>query len=130
VTDLPLRAILDTSAVLAFVAGSIHVGETIGEIADEGAGFAVPVVCLLAAADRVTADQQPMLDVLASHPHAIVLPLISARWRRVSAAGSLLGDVGRACAALPVVSGKAGYVMTAEPEAYGEGIETIGIWST
>jgi hypothetical protein len=75
VTDLPLRAVLDTSAVLAYAAGSIHVGETIGEIADENAGFAVPVVCLLAAADRVAEDQQPMLDALAGHPHGVVLPL-------------------------------------------------------
>jgi hypothetical protein len=127
VTDLPLRAVLDTSAVLAYAAGSIHVGETIGEIADEGAGFAVPVVCLLAAADRVAEDQQPMLDALAGHPHGVVLPLAPLGWRRVAAASSLLGDLGRACAALPVVSGEAGYVMTAEPEAYGEGIETIGI---
>lgn len=126
-SDLPLRAVLDTSAVLAYAAGSIHVGETIGEIADEGAGFAVPVVCLLAAAGLVPADQQPMLDALAGHPHGVVLPLAPAGWRRVAAASSLLSDLGRACAALPVVSGEAGYVMTAEPEAYGEGIETIGI---
>lgn len=126
-TDLPLRAVLDTSAVLAYAAGSIHVGETIGEIADEGAGFAVPVVCLVTAADRVAADQQPMLDALASHPNGIILPLAPAGWRRVAAASSLLDDLGRACAALPVVSGEAGYVMTAEPDAYGEGIETIGI---
>jgi hypothetical protein len=127
VTDLPLRAVLDTSAILAYAAGSIHVGETIGEIADEGAGFAIPVVCLLSAADRVAADQQPMLDALANHPTGIVLPLAPAGWRRVAAASSPLGDLSRACAALPVVSGEAGYVMTAEPEAYGEGIETIGI---
>jgi hypothetical protein len=127
VTDLPLRAVLDTSAVLAFAAGSIDVGETIGEIADEDAGFAVPVICLLEVASRVTADPQPMLDALASHPHGTVLPLAPAEWRRVAAASSLLGDTGRACAALPVVSGQAGYVMTAEPEAYGEGIETIGV---
>jgi hypothetical protein len=86
------------------------------------------VVCLLAAADRVAADQQAMLDALAGHPHGEVLPLMSAGWRRVAAASSLLGGLGRACAALlVVVSGEAGYVMTAEPEAYGEGIETIGI---
>jgi hypothetical protein len=127
VSDLPLRAVLDTSAVLAFAAGSINVGETIGEIADEGADFAVPVASLLAAAGQVRADQQPMLDALATHPHGVVLALAPSGWRRVAAASSLLGDLGRACAALPVVSGEAGYVMTAEPDAYGEGIETIGI---
>jgi hypothetical protein len=127
VTDRPLRAVLDTSPVLAFAAGSINIGETISEIADEGAGFAVPVVCLLAAVGRVTEDQQPMLDALAGHLYGVVLPLTPTEWRQVAAAALLLGDLGRACAALPVVSGEAGYVMTAEPEVYGEGIETIGI---
>jgi hypothetical protein len=46
---------------------------------------------------------------------------------QVAAATQLLGGLGRACAALAVACGDAGYLMTGEPEIYGEGMETIAI---
>ncbi len=39
----------------------------------------------------------------------------------------LLGSLGRACAALLFARGHVDYVLTTEPDAYGEGIETIPI---
>ena len=45
----------------------------------------------------------------------------------MAAATQLLGGLGRACAALSVAMGDAGYVVTVEPDAYGEGIETIAV---
>lgn len=40
-SDLPVRAILDATAVLAYGRGNVGVGEVIAEIADEHAGFGV-----------------------------------------------------------------------------------------
>ena len=43
---MSIRAVLDTSAILAYASGSIAVGELIGEFTDEGAQFGLPVLCL------------------------------------------------------------------------------------
>jgi hypothetical protein len=53
--------VLDTSAKVAFAAGSIHVGEPISEVRDEGGRVVVPVVCLAEAARQVGDE---MLHVL------------------------------------------------------------------
>lgn len=65
-----------------------------------------------------------LLNVLAEHRHAALLPLDGSHWHRVAAA--LLGTIARACAALPVAYGEADYVLTVEPEGY-PGIDVIGI---
>lgn len=57
----------------------------------------------------------------------MLLPIEVTEWRQVAAATQLLGELGRACAALAVACGGAGYLVTGEPEIYGEGIETIAI---
>jgi hypothetical protein len=45
--------VLDTSAITAFAAGSVNVGEPIAEVHDEGGRVVVPVVCLIEAARQV-----------------------------------------------------------------------------
>jgi hypothetical protein len=45
--------VLDTSAIVAYAEGSIHVGEPISEVRDEGGLVVVPVVCLVEAARKV-----------------------------------------------------------------------------
>jgi hypothetical protein len=42
--------VLDTSAIAAFAAGSVNVGEPITEVHSEGGRIVVPVVCLIEAA--------------------------------------------------------------------------------
>jgi hypothetical protein len=126
VTHLPLHVVLDTTAVHAYANGSDHVGEVLRELVDEGVGFAVPAVCLVEAAGRAKDDRWPVLNLLAVHPHCVLLPLAGEDWRSVAAAARLLGDLGRATAALPVARDQALYVLTAEPDAY-RGLATIGI---
>jgi hypothetical protein len=121
-----LRAILDTTAVRAYAAGSIAVGELIGEFSDEGVQFGVPALCLVEAA--IGADQHAvgLLTILAEHADAECLPLDPAQWPRLAAAAQLLGAVHRACASLPVALGEADYIVTADPDAY-PGLDAIGI---
>jgi hypothetical protein len=121
-----LRAVLDTSAIQAYAAGSIAVGELIGEFSDEGAQFGIPALCLIEAARRADKHIRSLLTILAEHPDAEWLPLTEAHWEQIAAAADLLGNVARACAALPVAHGQAGYVVTADPDAY-PGLDVIGI---
>jgi hypothetical protein len=67
-----------------------------------------------------------VLSLLAGHTHCTLLPLLSHDWRTVAGAARLLGDVGRATAALPVAKNEALYVMTADPDGY-SGLPTIGV---
>ncbi len=48
--------VLDTSAIKAFAAGSIDVGEPIAEVHSDGGRVVVPVVCLIEAARQVGDD--------------------------------------------------------------------------
>jgi len=53
--------VLDTSAVIAFSAGSVDVGEPIAEVHSEGGRVLVPVVCLMKAARQVGDDMPQLL---------------------------------------------------------------------
>ena len=107
---------LDTSAIQVYAAGSIAVGELIGEFSDEGARFGVPVLCLIEAATGAGEHARSLLAILTGHPGADWLRLDETQWRQVAVATDLLGSVARACAALPVAHGRADYVVTAEPD--------------
>jgi hypothetical protein len=121
-----VRAILDTTAIQAYAAGSIAVGELIGELSDEGVQFGLPALCLIEAASDANDHTSDVLAILAEHPSGAWLPLDHLDWRRMAAAAHLLGSVARACAALPVIHDHVDYLVTAEPEAY-PGLNVIGI---
>lgn len=118
---------LDTSAVLAYVAGSTGLGELLGEIADEKAQFAVPAVCLVEAALLLTDEAWPMLDVLAGHPNAVVVSLDAGEWRNHASSALIFGGTGNGAAALLVAQGRVLYVATLQPDVYGDGIDTVAI---
>ena len=121
-----IRAVLDATTLRAYAAGSIAVGELIGEFSNEGAQFAIPAVCMLEAAAGADDQAAALLAVQDEHPDAVWLPVDRDQWRHIAAAAHLLGGIGRACAALPVVLGRADYVLTAEPDAY-LGLRTIDL---
>jgi hypothetical protein len=122
-----VRIVLDTTAIAVYGRGSDDVGEVLRELADERVTFGVPAPCLIEASTSLTDADQYRLDVLLRLPNAVIWPLDLTEWRRVAAGTVLLGGLGRACAALPVALGQASYVLTAEPDAYGDGIETITV---
>jgi len=117
VSDRPIRAILDTTAVVAYARGRVSVGEVLAEITDEGLTFAVPDLCLIEAAQQLDVDQWPALDMLTSHSHCERLEL-SANWRDIAAGARLLGSTSRAVAMLAAVDYHA-FLLTAEPDVYG-----------
>jgi hypothetical protein len=116
VSDQPIRVVLDTSAVIAYAHGSLNVGEVIVEVTEEHGSFAVPAVCLVQAANAV-ADAQ--LRLLTAHRACRVLSLLAEDWPPLVAAMRVLRRLDLA-AALYTARQADGYVLTAEPRAYGD----------
>jgi hypothetical protein len=121
----PVRLVLDTTAVAAFAEGSPHVGEPIREICDEGAAFAVPVLCLAEAGATARSGELPLLDVLAAHAHCVRVALPD-DWRTLSAAARVYGSVDRGAVAIVARAQRSAYVLTAEPDTYA-GLPVIGL---
>ncbi len=107
--------VLDTSAIVAFAAGSVDVGEPIAEVHSDGGRVVVSVVCLIEAARQVGDD---MPHVLVDHPACEVAPLTEALWAAVTAGVRILGRLDLAVSLLSATMSD-GYVLTGEPEAYG-----------
>lgn len=116
-SDMPIRVVLDTTAMIKYGSGNVAVGEIIAELSEEEVGFAVPDVCLIDAARQLDADDWPALGLLLTHPQCVRLEL-PPNWRDVAAAAQMLGTTGRAVAMLASVDHRA-YLLTAEPEAFG-----------
>ncbi|GAA2347187.1 hypothetical protein [Dactylosporangium salmoneum] len=122
-TDAQLA--LDTSAVLAYVAGSTGLGELLGEVTEEKHRFAIPAVCLVEAGLKLDEASWPMLDVLARHPAAVVVGLDAAGWKPHASAAALFGSPGAGAAALLVAEGQVWYVATRSPDVYGDAVDTV-----
>ncbi|MER7894417.1 PIN domain-containing protein [Micromonospora sp. NPDC094482] len=96
--DLPIRLILDTSAILAFTEGSTAVGEAIATVASEKALFGLPVMCLAEAARSVVDTDR--LDLLVNHPAAAVLTVDPLQWKALAATHRAVGRLDTADALL------------------------------
>ena len=120
VLNQPIRIVLDTSTATAYTDNSpqaIAVGETLRELADENAAYAIPALCLADAALRLDPDRGKLLDVLAALPHARVLTL-DANWRSLAAAADWHRGIPNGAARLAAIQLDA-YLLTADPDAYG-----------
>ena len=114
--------VLDTSAIKAFAAGSVDVGEPIAEVHADGGRVVIPIVCLIEAARHVGDD---MPRVLVDHPACEVAPFTVELWPAAIAGIRILGRLDLAVALLVATMGN-GYVLTAEPEAYGDiGVDSV-----
>ncbi len=115
--EAPVRLVLDTSAVLAYADGSIHVGEPMAEVLDEGARFGVPVLCLAEASRLVDGSNAAGITLLARHAGCVVLPMLAEQWQAIAAATV---DLGRADLAVSLIEAlrHGGYVLTGEPARY------------
>lgn len=114
--EVEIRAVLDTSAMLSYARGHVHVGELLVVIADEGAYTGLPTVALLDAYTQVNSTPaRARLGVLATLPSVVVLPLGSAEAADTAAIAALVkGDLGRAHAAWAALDHNA-YFLTSEP---------------
>lgn len=116
---IEIRIILDTTAVLGYARGSVHVGEVVAEVADEQAGFAIPVLCVAEAARRVDDDRLSGVYLLEAHAHGHLLPATVEQWRQLAGLTRVLGRADLAAALLAARDHEA-LILTGEPEVYGE----------
>jgi hypothetical protein len=126
--ERPIRIVLDTTAVLIWIDPNpdraILVGEPVAELADEGARFAVPVICLAEAHARV--GDTKAIERIAAHQHGVVTPLAVDDWPALSAGRGLLDRLDLA-AAFVVADGPDAHIVTAEPERYAAIADEISI---
>jgi len=92
-----VRIILDTSATLASATGSMNVGEVVAEVAEEGARFGVPLLCLVEAVRQVSSESLPSLYLLGSHEHGAILSDQADHWRVLAGVARALGRADLAC---------------------------------
>jgi hypothetical protein len=109
----PVRLVLDTSAIVVFAGESLHVGETISQVDENGAAFGVPIACL-AAAHKVDAR---MVQVLTSHAGCELMTVDVDDWRQWAAMSDVLGRLDAAAALLAAANFDCD-VLTGEPDVY------------
>jgi rRNA-processing protein FCF1 len=126
VKDPTVRLVLDTSAVLAYAAGSIDLGEVITEVVDEAYRFGVPALCLVEAARLGGEAGSAGVRLLAWHPQCAILPLDAGDWEAVAEQARQLGRADLAVCLLEAFD-RAGYVVTGEPHAYGDDVDELPI---
>jgi hypothetical protein len=125
--DRRIQLVLDSSAVLAYAAGSIDLGETIAEVVDEGARFGASVVALAEASGVVRDGEAIGVTLLARHARFEPLSASSEDWTRIAWWSRTLGSVDRAAAVVEALDRDA-YVVSAQPEAYDrKGIDDLPV---
>lgn len=119
----PIRLVLDLSALRAYLAGSVHVGETIHEVVEDGR-FAVPLAVALEALATTTGKDLALLHRLFALDRCAVLPdrpedlLELTYWRRAT------GRPDMAAAAVAALVHDAA-VLTSEGRRYGPDVPMI-----
>lgn len=98
-TDRPVQLVLDTSAILDYCRGSLPVGELLVEIDAEGGAVALPLLCLVEAANA-NPDDEHWLDMLLQHPATEVVGVEPHLWKILAAIRNTVGRVDAASAAL------------------------------
>ncbi|MBG0564585.1 hypothetical protein [Actinoplanes aureus] len=95
-----VRLVLDASAVVGWVRGSVAVGELIAEIDDEYGAVILPLPCLVEAAHSTGMLQQAHLEILIGHRAVTLLADDPADWLALTTLRGILGSPDRASAAM------------------------------
>lgn len=117
--QLPVEMVLDRSAVLAYVAGSIHVAEPINEVAHDGAAFGVPAVCAAEALAEINdpKSRQKVKELLELDACRVLAT--DDNWMELAYWRTLTKSIDRACAARAAVQNRA-QILTSEYDLYGD----------
>ncbi|WP_422740767.1 hypothetical protein ACN263_20500 [Micromonospora sp. WMMD729] len=116
-----VRLILDRSALLGYLAGSMDVAEPIHEVAHDGVRFGVPAVV---AAEVLAMVDDPgdraLVHRLLERPACAVLPTWGEDWQELAYWRVVTGRVDLAAVVMAVLEHDAS-VLTSEGKAYGDG---------
>lgn len=123
----PIRLILDTSALLAYTAGSMDVAETLNQVMENGARFAVPAeVAAEAFAHLADGHDRAVLRRLLTSDPCVMVDTYGEDWQELAHWRTATGSLDRA-AAVQAAVGCGAWVLTARPKLYGDGIPLIDI---
>jgi hypothetical protein len=109
-----VHVVLDTSAVVAYAAGSEHVGEPLTQVAENEGAFTATLTVLAAAAAQV---DRAWVDLLTKHPAFEPVDTDWTRWASLAATLGLVGQLDAAEALLVALDCDCD-ILTAEPELY------------
>ncbi|MGC9670942.1 hypothetical protein ACNTMW_30895 [Planosporangium sp. 12N6] len=112
----PIRVILDASAIRDFTHGSVHVGETLAEVADDSGAAGLPILCLAQARWAITDTDR--LDLLVNHHATTLLAPDPEDWQALAATYDIVGRLDAAAAVLAAIDHDCD-VLTAQPGLYG-----------
>ena len=115
--DRPARLVLDSSAIAAYVAGSMAVGELLAEIDAEDGTVLIPLPCLIEAAANIAPGGGAWVGILLGHPAAEVVDVDGEQWPMVAGVRSMLGAYEPAAAAWIAVTNGVD-VLTRHPKLY------------
>ena len=111
----PILMVLDTSAILAYTPGSLHVGEPIAEVDTDGGVVGIPALCMAEVSWMV--DDADRLALLADH-HATRVVTGENNWAALGENLSVTGRLDCASAVFAAVRADCD-VLTAQPGIYG-----------
>lgn len=117
----PVRLVLDRSALVGYVAGSMHVAEPLHEVAHDRVRFGVPAVVVAEALAMIDdPGDRAVLHRLLERPACAVLPTWGEDWQELAYWRNITGRVDLAAAVMAVLDHDAS-VLTSEGKAYGDG---------
>jgi hypothetical protein len=111
----PVQLVLDASAIVEFTRQSIHVGELLAELVEEGAVAALPLACLVEAVHAV-ADRD-RLDLLVDHSATVVTANDPEDWQALAATYDTVGRADAASAFLTTLDYEC-MLLTRQPGLY------------
>lgn len=113
--DRPVRLVLDATAILSFVRQRFDVGEALAEVSDNDAMAALPLACLVEAAQHAVDEDR--LHLIAEHPATVIVGADADDWQTLGALHKLTGAYQAASAALTAIDHEC-WVLTARPSLY------------
>lgn len=121
----PVRLILDTSALIAYTAGSMDAAETLNQVVENGDLFGVPADTAAEALTHLTdPHDRDILRRLLGSGACRMLDVHGDDWQELAHWRTATGSLDRATAVLTALDHRA-WVLTAEPKLYADGIPLI-----
>ncbi len=118
-TGRPVQLVFDTSAVAAWVRGSLAVGETLAEIDDERGAALIPLWCLVEAGHASGLLQRERLEVLLAHPATVLAVDDRGDWDALVMLQQLTGSPDCASAVMMAIRADVD-VMSCHPGRYAD----------
>jgi hypothetical protein len=121
----PVRLILDRSALLAYVAGSVDAAETIGEVIRDGVRFGVPAVVAAEAVALVDDNHdRVVLRRLLTSEACVTLGADGDAWEELAFWRRSTGRIDTAAAVMAALDHEA-WLLTGEAKPYDDGLSVI-----